>query len=459
LVVMFTGDTANISSMLWYINGQTFSSLKDPEHRFVNDTPGEEVYNITFSGVSKYNCFDDTTGTITVFPNPTAEFYPEPLIQSYDPVLDQTVVTFDNETFFQDSWSYQWDYGDGNTDTQSAESFDYVYGNMFWGEPETNYYFPVQMVAWNTLNPQCRDTITREIQIRPPVPEVLLEEDIQACIPFTLDFSAITKYAYPDQYEWDFGDGDAISTDTMPTYTYTEPGMYTVRLVVYGDGGANSDTRLVTVYPNPTANFSFNDSSVFMASQNQDPDIISFYNSTLDGDNYWWFFTNQDPPESNPVFYEGNAESTEKNPTWFYDAEGTYYVALIAQSDLGCYDTIVHPIPINVLGEGNIQFPTAFTADPAGARDEWISDPNDLDTRIFRPYAQGVAEYKLEVYNRWGVLVFESHDVNHGWNGYLNGEPAKQDVYIWKAKGRFTNGRPFEVSGDVTLIIKPHDPY
>jgi len=82
-----------------------------------------------------------------------------------------------------------------------------------------------------------------------------------------------------------------------------------------------------------------------------------------------------------------------------------------------------------------------------------------MDTRIFRPYAQGVAEYKLEIYNRWGVLIFESNDVNHGWNGYLQGQPAKQDVYIWKAKGRFTNGRPFEVSGDVTLIIKPHDPY
>jgi len=458
LDVQFTGDTINVSSMLWYINGQTFSPLKDPSHRFVNDTPGDEVYEIKFSAISQFNCYDDTTGTITVFPNPTAEFIPSPMIQSYNSDEDQTTVAFNNETFYQSSWSYEWDYGDGVTDNQYAESFDHIYGYMYWGDPENNYYFPVQMVAWNTDNPECRDTIVREIQIRPPLPQVMLEEDISACVPFTLDFVATTKYVYPDQYEWDFDDG-GYSTDTMPVHTFTEPGVYTVRLQVWGDGGPNYDDRIVFVYPRPTAYFTFNDSSVFMASQNQPPDIISFYNQTSGGDYYWWFFTNQDPGASDPSFSIENSQSTEKNPTWYYEEEGVYYVALIAQSDLGCYDTVVHPIPIYVHGEGNIQFPTAFTVDPAGARDEWVSDPADMDTRIFRPYAQGVEEYKLEIYNRWGVLIFESNDVNHGWNGYLQGQPAKQDVYMWRAKGRFTNGQPFEVSGDVTLLIVPQIQY
>lgn len=459
LIVQFTGDTANISSMQWHINGQIFSALKDPEHRFVNDTPGEEVFDITFSAISAYNCSDDTTATITVFSNPTAEFFPEPTIQSYDTDEDQTIVTFENETFFQNSWRYEWNYGNGVIDNQASETFNYTYGNMYWGTPENNYYFPVQMIAWNEDNPECRDTIIREIQIRPPVPLVALEEDIEACVPFTIDFSAVTKYANSDQYEWDFGDGDASSTDTLPTYTYTEPGIYTVRLVVKGDGGPNSDIRIVTIDPRPTAAFSFNDSAVFRASQNQEPDIISFYNQTRDGDNYWWFFNNQEQEDAWPIFNIANAESTEKHPTWFYEAEGFYYVALIAESNLGCYDTVVHSIPIHVLGEGSIQFPTAFTVDPSGARDEWVSDPADMDTRIFRPYAKGVENYKLEVYNRWGVIVFESIDVNHGWNGYLQGQPAKQDVYIWRAKGRYTNGQPYEESGDVTLIIMPHDQY
>jgi len=63
----------------------------------------------------------------------------------------------------------------------------------------------------------------------------------------------------------------------------------------------------------------------------------------------------------------------------------------------------------------------------------------------------------MEVYNRWGVLVFESNDINYGWNGFIDGKAAKQDVYVWRARGRFTNGEPFVMSGDVTLIIG--DPY
>jgi hypothetical protein len=53
------------------------------------------------------------------------------------------------------------------------------------------------------------------------------------------------------------------------------------------------------------------------------------------------------------------------------------------------------------------------------------------------------------------VLIFKSDDINRGWNGFINGEPAKQDVYVWRAKGRFTNGQPYEMHGDVTLIVAP----
>ncbi|MBA7513555.1 hypothetical protein ES705_05571 [subsurface metagenome] len=446
LVVDFIGDTANISSMIWYINGQAFSTLKDPSHRFVNDTPGDEIFDITFSAISEYNCFDDTTGTITVFPNPIAEFIPEPILQYYNAEEDQTSVTFNNETFFQDSWVYYWDYGYGNNDNQAAATFDYIYGNMFWGDSANNFYIPVQLVAWNTDNPECRDTVIREIQIRPPIPLIALEEDIAACVPFAIDFEATTKYVYEDQYEWDFGVDGATSNEPAPAYTYTEPGIYTVKLVVRGDGGINWDDRIITVYPKPEADFSFNDSTVFVSSQNSQDDIINFYNHTRNGESWEWYF------EGN---YTLGPQSVEEEPIWFYTDTGTFHVILIAESVENCLDTMVHPIPIHVLGEGRVEFPTGFFADPAGARDEWVEDPEDTDLRIFRPYAQGVAEYKLEIYNRWGVLIFESRDVNHGWNGYIHGKPAKQDVYLWRAKGRFTNGQPFEVSGDVTLIVAP----
>jgi gliding motility-associated-like protein len=63
-----------------------------------------------------------------------------------------------------------------------------------------------------------------------------------------------------------------------------------------------------------------------------------------------------------------------------------------------------------------------------------------------------VKEYKLEIYDRWGELIFESNDVTIGWDGYFKGKLCKSDVYIWKAKGKFYNGSSFNKAGDVTIL-------
>jgi hypothetical protein len=39
-----------------------------------------------------------------------------------------------------------------------------------------------------------------------------------------------------------------------------------------------------------------------------------------------------------------------------------------------------------------------------------------------------------------------------GWDGYFKGRLVKQDVYVWKCTGTFTNGQPFMLVGDVTLL-------
>ncbi len=449
LSVSFTGDTTNISNLVWSIDDNSFSSLTNPSYRFVNETADNIIYNVNLQGTSSYNCSHDTTKTITVFPGPIAEFIPDPIVQDYNTEEDQTTVTFYNETTFQDNWSYAWDYGDGTADDQPGYPFEHIYGFEFWGDKDNNGEIPISLVAWNTDNPECRDTVRGEIFIKPPLPQIALEADISGCEPFTIDFTATTKYVYDDQLEWDFGETGAYSTEVEPTYTYNSEGVYTAKLVVRGDGGTNWDYRIITVHPKPEVDFSFNDSLVFVRSQNRPDEVINFYNRTRFGENYEWYF------ENNLDMGVPDEVTQDKDPTWYYEETGTYYVALVAISDESCMDTLVHPVPIEVLGEASIQFPTGFFVDPAGARDEWVSDPQDTDIRIFRPYAQGVEEYKLEVYNRWGVLVFKSDDVNRGWNGYIDGKPAKQDVYVWRAKGRFTNGQPYEMSGDVTLIVAP----
>jgi PKD repeat protein len=455
LTVNFNGSAPNVNSMIWYIDGQPFSTLEDATYLFSNNSPNTRTYEVTFSGQSLYGCQDDTTMSVSVYSSPSAEFISDPLIQDYNTVDDQTTVNFSNQTYFQNNWQYFWDFGDGSTGNSNSLTFDHIYGYEFWGEAATNFMIPVSLVAWNNEMEECRDTVIREIFIRPPLPQIALEEDISGCEPLTVSFAATTRYVYEGQYLWDFGIDGATSTEEAPSYTYNDNGTYTVKLIVQGDGGINWDYRIVTVNPKPEIDFTFNDSIVFVRSQNQPDEIISFYNHTRYGQDYYWFFEETIEDGALPHVDMGNAQSTEAEPTWYYENAGVYNVVLLAASGEGCLDTMVSPIAIHVLGEGEIQFPTGFFVDPSAPRDENINDPNDPSRNIFRGYGQGVAEFHLEVYNRWGVLVFKSDNINKGWNGFLDGKPAKQDVYVWRAKGRFTTGRPFEMSGDVTLIVAP----
>jgi gliding motility-associated-like protein len=75
-----------------------------------------------------------------------------------------------------------------------------------------------------------------------------------------------------------------------------------------------------------------------------------------------------------------------------------------------------------------------------------------ITNEVFHPVHYGVVEYKLMVFNRWGEQVFQSNDVKVGWDGYYKGKICDQGVYIWRAIGKFTNGRIFDKKGNVTLL-------
>ena len=117
-----------------------------------------------------------------------------------------------------------------------------------------------------------------------------------------------------------------------------------VQLAIEGDGGTNFDTRKITVYPKPRINYTFNDSVVLSESQNNQPDIINFYNQTEHGQNYQWFFdlVSNDTAEFSQGVRRGDyqVQTTDANPSWTFPKVGVYYTALIATSERGCHDIV-----------------------------------------------------------------------------------------------------------------------
>jgi gliding motility-associated-like protein len=93
---------------------------------------------------------------------------------------------------------------------------------------------------------------------------------------------------------------------------------------------------------------------------------------------------------------------------------------------------------------GNLYVPNVFTPNNDGLND------------VFRPEGKGVADYSLQVFNRWGNLVFETTQYNNGWNGKIENEPAPAGTYFFLLKAYDALGNSLVgadvMEGEVTLI-------
>jgi gliding motility-associated-like protein len=80
--------------------------------------------------------------------------------------------------------------------------------------------------------------------------------------------------------------------------------------------------------------------------------------------------------------------------------------------------------------------PNVFSPNFDGVNDEFQVFPQ-----------KNIAQFRLLVFNRWGELVFETQNLNEGWDGTFRGKVAPQDMYIWTA-----NLDGFAITGNVLLI-------
>jgi gliding motility-associated-like protein len=187
----------------------------------------------------------------------------------------------------------------------------------------------------------------------------------------------------------------------------------------------------VAIHPTPTAEFT---PSTYTANIPNDP--ISFTNQSFQANAYYWSFG------------DGNS-SGAVSPIHNYLTVGFYNVMLIATNQFGCSDTAFKDIKV----VSDIQYPNAFTPNPNSGNGGAFSK-GDLSNDVFFPYTayEGVTGYDLQIFNRWGELIFESKDVQVGWDGYFKGKLCQQDVYVWKARVQFFDGRLYEKTGSVTLL-------
>ena len=424
--VEFTDNSQNADDFLWDFDDGATTSQENPIHRFVNTSGSDTTYNVQLISSSAFQCRDTVRKSVEVFAQPRAHFTPNPQLQKWP---ENRV--FINNASNQGPWDYNWKFGDGK---KSGEKFPNYHDYNIWGK-----YTIHLRVESNTS--YCLDTTSKKVQLLPPRTFANFSiDDADGCEPHTVNFSG-AESPFVDQtnetyeYTWDFGDG-STGRGRYPTHVYDSAGTYYVSMEASGAGGTDIATDTVVVYKVPEIDFDVDPKLVMLPDQ-----VMHCYNFTNHAENYKWNFGD-------------GSTSEKKNPEHIYEEMGTYDIVLTASAEYNnhvCVDSLRKEELVNVEGKGYIEFPDAFTPSKSGPS-EGYWDPEDTSNDIFHPVGEGVMEYKLEIFNKWGERLFISEDFRVGWDGYFEGELMPQDVYIYKAEGKFSNGTTFERMGNVTLL-------
>jgi gliding motility-associated-like protein len=97
---------------------------------------------------------------------------------------------------------------------------------------------------------------------------------------------------------------------------------------------------------------------------------------------------------------------------------------------------------ITIIKDPNLFYPTAFT--PNG------DNLND----IFNVFGQYIVTFEMNIFNRWGELMYSTTELDQGWDGYFKGNPMPEGTYTFVADITDSAGRTFKRSGSVVLLKK-----
>lgn len=130
--------------------------------------------------------------------------------------------------------------------------------------------------------------------------------------------------------------------------------------------------------------------------------------------------------------FDDNETSTLINPGHYFEGNesGQYQIVLTATNEFGCVD--IASATLVVIEELLFYVPNTFTPD----RDNYNEVFLPVFTSGFDPYV-----YVFYIYNRWGELIFESHDASVGWKGTYGPDQIQvQDgTYTWKIHYKLIN--------------------
>jgi gliding motility-associated-like protein len=375
-------------------------------------TPGVYVVKLYVANVTACNATHDTAYLTIVV---DSSYIKSDFTYATVDTCTSNKVSFTNTSKYSgkpgaQNWTkFIWNFGDGTS---------YIGANP----PIHNYgaqgTYTVTLIMIDTASCNKMDSVKKTITLNASFVKAGFNAD-STCLGSGLLFSNLSVNG--QAYSWNFGDG-GTSIAHSPVYTYTQPGVYNVVLIVTNPTSCNkTDTArgIVKIKPLPDANFSFD--PVFPVANMP----IKFTNKSKNAVSYYWGFGD-------------GTGSSEVNPEHLYKKTGTYTVCLAAKNEDGCVDTICKKVDAEI--HPAIDVPTGFSPNGDGVNDVLYVRGAAVETVMFK------------VFNRWGEMVFETKDMKIGWDGTYKGKLQEMEAYAWILDATFIDGSIAHKTGNVTLL-------
>lgn len=435
-VVRFKNTSENFQgSYSWDFGDGSSSNQANPIKIFENFTGKDTTYTVTLTSISPVgNCIRTRSAKVRVFATPKASFdFTSPsTIQ-----LPVNTVSVANTSTHFNNWTYQWSFGSQPSYAENAQTFTHSYNLGF--EDFTDTIFVVTLVARSPRG--CTDTARRNMVVKPGVPVAEFEATPRSgCRPLEVQLTSLSRYA--SRFEWTYvdkeGSPEISIRDRNPVIFFESAGLKTIRLKVRGLGGRDSiiKTDYIEVFETPRSSFTVDPAPPRTIIAPEEPAYFSPNDSRAEY-SYTWYFGDGD---------SSNARSTQHR----YASPGSYDVALKVQSPNGCYSIDTLKGAVLARGEQILAVPTAFTPNPKGSNGGVVGGDGAND--VFYPFSQGLSSIVLQIFNRWGQPIFESRELNRGWDGYYRGKIMPADTYVYRIVANFSNGESQTFLGDVTLL-------
>ena len=320
-----------------------------------------------------------------------------------DTICQTASISFTNHSVGTNA-TYNWDFGDGGSDTAKNPIHIYMREGHFLVKLAVTDFVP------------CHDTAVLYVNVDSVSFLRLTVTDTILCEGKIVHFSG----AYLDTgftgNIWNFGDGTIIRNENPISHSYETPGTYHVSLTA--DYRACPDTTVykdITVYPYPTVNVG--------------ADTALCPNS---GTIYVYDIVNSSNPAARWLWSTGDTTSGIT-----VGVPGLYYTTVTIGN---CANTD----SMLVRNDCYLDIPNVFSPNNDGVNDYFFPR---------QQLSSSVTSFKLDIFNRWGQLIFETINIDgRGWDGKFNNTDQPEGVYIYMINATFKDGTTQNYKGNITLL-------